>query len=161
MVRVLLSALVLTVSMASCGGGHRPRSTGPTTTLLTVDNWNPPALTGGPSSQTFCTAVVATYKHMEQLPFAANDKIREQFLGNYVSEAPAMVASAPEEIAPDARLYIESVAEILGDLQRAGLNGKKISDPQLAQLLLDPKVKAAGTRVITFVQDTCHYTIGS
>ncbi|HVA74142.1 MAG TPA: hypothetical protein VNF71_06220 [Acidimicrobiales bacterium] len=126
-----------------------------------MDRWTPPVLTGGPSTENFCTAVVATYKHMAQLSFAANDKVRKQFLGDYVAEAPTMIASAPPEIAPDAKLYIESVAEILADLQRAGLNGKKISDPQLAQLLLDPKVKAAGSNVIGFVQTNCHYSIGT
>ena len=156
-----VATLLLASSATACGGGHRPRETGPTTTLVTVDRWSPPLLNGGPSKDNFCTAVVATYRHMAQLPFAANDKVRKQFLGDYVAEAPAMIASAPPEIAPDAKLYIESVAEILADLQRAGLNGKKITDPQLAQLLLDPKVKAAGGSVIDFVQADCHYSLGT
>lgn len=93
--------------------------------------------------------------------FAATNKVREQILGDYVAEAPAMVGAAPAPVAADARLYITSVAVILADLQKAGLNGKKITDPKLAQLLLDPQVKAAGNNVIAFVRDNCHYAIGS
>ena len=118
-------------------------------------------LTGGPSTQNFCTAVVAVYRHMTQLPFASTAKVKEQILGDYVSETPAMVAAAPPAVAADARLYLTAVAVILDDLQKAGLNGKKITDPRLADLLLDPKVKASGRNVIAFVQDNCHYTIGS
>lgn len=153
--------MVLAVSVAACGGGAHPRSSGPTTTLLTVDRWTPPDLTGGPSTQNFCTAVVAVYRHMADSSFAATNKVRGQILGDYVAEAPAMVGAAPAPVAADARLYITSVAVILADLQKAGLNGKRITDPRLAQLLLDPQVKAAGNNVITFVQDNCHYTIGS
>lgn len=153
--------MLLAASTSACGGSHRPRASGPTTTLVTVDRWVPPVITGGPGTDNFCTAVVSVYKHMAELSFAANDKVRKQFLGDYVREAPVMIASAPPAIAPDAKLYIESVSEILGDLQRAGLNGKEITDPQLAQLLLDPKVKAAGSNVIGFVQANCHYYIGT
>lgn len=152
---------MIAATVAACGGSQRQRATAPTTTLVTVDRWTPPVVAGGASTANFCAAVVATYKHMAQLPFAANDKVRKEFIADYLSEAPVMIAAAPAQIAPDAKLYIDSVSQILGDLQRAGLNGKKISDPQLAQLLLDPKVKAAGSNVIGFVQANCHYSIGT
>ena len=157
--KVGLALAALALAAGACSGGH-PRSSGPTTTLLTRDRWTPPALTGGPSTQNFCTAVVAVYRHMAQLP-SATTSVKEQILGDYVSEAPTMVAEAPPAVAADARLYIPGVAVILGDLQNAGLNGKKITDSRIAELLLDPKVKAAGSNVIAFVQANCNYTIGS
>lgn len=157
----MLAAVAVAVLAASCSAGGHPRSTGPTTTLLTADRWSPPALTGGPSTQNFCAVVVAVYMHMAQLPFAATTKVKEQILGDYVSTAPTMVAAAPPPVAADAKVYIPGVAVILGDLRDAGLNGKKITDPRVADLLLDPRVKAAGRNVISFVQDNCHYSIGS
>lgn len=153
--------MVVAVLVSSCSGGGHPRSTGPTTTLLTADRWSPPVVNGGPSTQNFCALAVSVYTHMAQLPFAATTRIKEQILGDYVSTAPMMVAAAPAPVADDAKVYITGVAVILGDLRDAGLNGKKITDPRVADLLLDPRVKAAGRNVIAFVQDNCHYSIGS
>lgn len=151
---------LLAVLLAACGGGGHARSSAPTTTLLKADRWTRPVVPTGPSTENFCTVVVDVYKHMTDASFAATDKVRSQILGDYVAEAPTMVSTAPPQVAAAATVYFGSVAAILGDLQKAGLNGKKITDPRLAQLLLDPKVKAAGNTVIAFVQDNCRYTIG-
>ena len=71
-----------------------------------------------------------------------------------------MITTAPPPVASDSKLYFTAVSEILGDLQKAGLDPKKLSDPNLGHLLLDPAIKSAGDRVMAFVSDNCNYTIG-
>jgi hypothetical protein len=104
--------------------------------------------------------VVSIYKHLALLPYAANQKVRAEMVKDYLGEVPAMIATAPQSVASDSKLYFTTVAEILGDLQRAGLDPRKLSDPNLGHLLLDPTIKAAGDRIIGFVRDNCHYVIG-
>jgi hypothetical protein len=145
---------------AGCGAGTGHRTAGPTTTLVTSDKWHPPSVAPVPSTTGYCTAVVAIYRHVADLPHAATQKVRQEIVADYLSEVPTMIAAAPQAIASDSKLYFSSVAEILADLQRAGLDPKKLSDPNLRQVLLDPAVKASGDRVITFVKVNCNYTIG-
>ena len=113
-----------------------------------------------PSTTGYCTAVVSIYKHVAELPNAATKKVREEIVGDYLAEVPTMIATAPQPVASDSKLYFSSVAEILHDLQSAGLDPKKLSDPNLRQVLVDPAIKASGDRVISFVKDNCNYTIG-
>jgi hypothetical protein len=153
-------ALAAGIGPLACGSTSGHKSSGPTTTLVKVDRWHPPPIPAGPGIPGFCASVVSIYKHVALIPYAANQKIRMQFVHDYLSQVPTMISSAPAEIAPDARTYFTSVGQILGDLQSAGLNPKRISDPNLGQLLLDPTIKAAGDRVISYVRDNCHYTIG-
>lgn len=154
-------AVALAVApLAACGGHASPRSTGPTTTLLTADTWALPAVSGPPSTANFCTLLVATYRHLGQLPQAANNKVRQAIVGDYITAAPTVSAAGPPQIASSARLYLSSVAQILGDLNRVGLDARKLPTGQLGPLLLDPKIKAAGNAVIDFSQKHCHYTIG-
>jgi hypothetical protein len=148
------------ITLTACGGHAAARSTGPTTTLITADNWTLPATTGPPSTANFCTLLVATYSHEGQLPQAANNKVRQSIVADYVTAAPGVIAAAPPSIAPAAKLYLHTVAQILADLNRVGLNAQKLPKGQLGPLLLDPKIKAAGTSVVNFSQRYCHYTIG-
>lgn len=124
-----------------------------------MDRWRPPNVPSVPDTTGYCTVVVAIYKHVAELPHATQ-KVRAQLVNDYLAEVPTMIATAPQPAAADSRLYFNSVAEILGDLQKAGLDPKKLSDPNLGRVLLDPTVKAAGDRVINFVRNNCNYTIG-
>ena len=154
------AAGLMTIALAAgCSSGTH-RATAPTTTLIKVDRWTAPPV-GGPSTTSFCTLVTAVYRHMAQVPFTANGQVRSQFVGDYVSTAPAMIASAPPAIASDARLYISSVAQILSALRDAGLDARKLAGGPIGSILVDPNVKTAGNNVISFVQVNCHYTIGS
>jgi hypothetical protein len=148
------------MTLAACGGHVSPRSTGPTTTLITTDNWTLPATAGPPSTTNFCSLLVATYSHEGQLPHAATNQVRQSIVGDYVTAAPRVIAAAPPQIASAAGIYLGSVAQILADLDRVGLNAQKLPKGQLGPLLLDPKIKAAGTAVVNFSQRYCHYTIG-
>ncbi|HEX4865018.1 MAG TPA: hypothetical protein VFV02_13175, partial [Acidimicrobiales bacterium] len=151
---------VLAALAAGCGSGAGHRSADPTTTLLKVDNWRAPAVSPTPSTNGYCTSVVSIYKHVALLPFAANQRVRMQIVHDYLAEVPTMVSTAPPPVASDSKLYFNTVAEILGDLQKAGLNPNRLADPNLGQLLLDPGIKAAGDRVINFVKENCNYLIG-
>lgn len=117
-------------------------------------------MTPAPSKDGYCTSVVSIYKHVALIPYAANQRVRLQMVNDYLREVPTMIATAPQTVASDSRLYFAAVAQILTDLQKAGLNPKKLSDPNLGHVLLDPSIRAAGDRLITFVKDNCHYTIG-
>jgi hypothetical protein len=153
-----LAATSILVAGCSVGGDHR--AAGPTTTLITVDRWTAPTVNGA-GTDSFCSVVTSVYQHMAQLPLAADNRIRSQFVGDYVSTAPAMVAAAPPAVAADAKLYFTSVAQILAALRNAGLDARRIAGSRVGSILLDPTVKAAGNNVIAFVQGNCHYTIGS
>ena len=157
--RALAAGLFAIALAAGCSSGTH-RATGPTTTLIKVDTWTAPAV-GGPGTASFCTLVTAVYRHMAQVPFTANKQVRSQFVGDYISTAPAMIASAPPAIASDARLYISSVAQILSALRSAGLDARNLAGGAVGSILVDPNVKAAGNNVISFVQANCHYTIGA
>ena len=125
-----------------------------------MDRWRPPNVPSVPDTSGYCTVVVAIYKHVAELPHSATQKVRAQIVNDYLAEVPTMIATSPQPVAADTRLYFNSVAEILGDLEKAGLDPKKLSDPNLGRVLLDPTVKAAGDRIITFVRSNCNYTIG-
>ena len=145
---------------AGCGAGSGHRTLGPTTTLVKVDKWRAPEVAQTPSTDGYCTSVVSIYKHVALLPYAANQKVRMEMVNDYLSEVPTMVATAPAPVSDDSKLYFGTVGELLGDLQKAGLNPNRLSDPNLGHLLLDPGIKAAGDRVIKFVKDNCNYAIG-
>ena len=151
---------VLAGVAAACGAGVTHRTLGPTTTLVQVDNWRAPAVVPTPSTDGYCTSVVSIYKHLALLPYAATQKVRVQMVNDYLAEVPTMNATAPPTISGDSKLYFGTVAEILGDLQKAGLKPNRLSDPNLGHLLVDPGIKAAGDRVIKFVQSNCNYAIG-
>ena len=155
-----MALAVLAAVAAGCGAGSGHRTLGPTTTLLKVDNWRAPLVAPTPSTDGYCTSVVSIYKHVALLPYAANQRVRMQIVSDYLAEVPTMVATAPQPVSGDSKLYFGTVAELLGDLQKAGLNPNRLSDPNLSHLLLDPGIKAAGDRVIKFVKDNCNYAIG-
>ena len=147
----------LIVVSSGCSGGHRPKSVGPPP--ITADTWKPPAVTGGASSQNFCSLLVATYEHEAQIPMAANNKVKEEMLQDYVSTVPAIVSDAPPAISHAAGVYLPSVAKLLSDLIRVGLDSQKLKGGNLASLLLDPRIKSAGNQVLAYSQSQCHYNI--
>ena len=151
---------MLAALAAACGSSSAHRTAGPTTTLVKADTWRAPVVGSAPSTHGYCTSVVSIYKHVALLPYAANQRVRTEIVNDYVNEVPTMIATAPSSVASDSKLYFTSVGQILADLQKAGLNPSKLSDPNLGHLLLDPGIKAAGTNVISFVRENCNYTIG-
>jgi hypothetical protein len=160
--KVLLAAVLaaLGASVAGCGSGSSHNASGGSTTLVTADRWRPPNVPLTPSTGGYCTAVVSIYKHVADLPRAATQKVRTEIVGDYLGEVPTMIATAPQPVASASKVYFNAVAEILADLQKAGLDPKKLTDPNLGRVLLDPAIKSAGDRVITFVSDNCDYKIG-
>ena len=144
--------------LAGCGGSH-PHATAPTTTLLESDVWQPPAVTGPPSDQSFCTVLVAMYTHQSQLP-VASPRVKKQILSDFASTVPEALSSAPPAIAPAAKTYLTSLASVLNALVAGGLDYKKVPAGTLTPLLLDPNIKAAGTQVLDYSRSVCHYTIG-
>jgi hypothetical protein len=132
----------------------------PTTTLITQDVWHLPPNSGLASTENFCTLLVSTYRHIGDLPHAANVRVREAIVEDYVDAAPTIIAAAPSSIASQAKVYISAVAQILAAFERVGLNGNKLPKGQLGPLLLDPQIKEAGNQVLAYSQSECHYTIG-
>ncbi|MGH9056923.1 MAG: hypothetical protein ACRDYY_13845 [Acidimicrobiales bacterium] len=148
---------------AGCGSPAARSATprkAPATPLITADTWALPAVSGPPSTANFCTLLVATYTHEGRLPFARDQKVREEMVADYVRAEPRVAAAAPPQIAPAARTYLGAVAGILADMDRAGLDAKKVPHGSLGPYLLDPRVTAAGDQVLAFSQNYCHYTIG-
>lgn len=153
-----LAALAAMTAVGACGGGvtsHASRSSS-----VGADTWTPPAISGPPSTAKFCTLLVAGYQHLGQIPNAVSNKVRQDIVADFIAVVPKVIAAAPAEIAGPAAIYLRSVAQILSDLDRVGLNAQKLAPGQLSPLLLDPTIKAAGTKVIAYSQANCHYTIG-
>lgn len=117
-------------------------------------------MSGPPSAQSFCTVLTAMYKHEAELPLAADDKVKEQIIRDYVSTVPEALAAAPAAIAAPARLYLGSVSQLLSELSATGLDPKKVKPGGLTELLLDPRIKAAGNQVLAYSATQCHYVIG-
>jgi hypothetical protein len=157
----LLAALgALAIALSACGGSHAPRrAAGEATAALRRDIWNPPQAFGPPSTAKFCKLLVYQYEHLGELPFAASLKIKEQIVGDYISFTPTVIAAAPPQIAPAAKTYLDSVAEILADLRRVGLQAAKLPRGTLGPLLLAPAIRSAAQQVLDFSQQQCHYTI--
>lgn len=148
--------------LSGCGTAHRHSSARPpvtATTLVQVDTWTAPTVSGPPSPASFCAVLTAMYRHEAQIPLATQS-VKEQILRDYVRTVPEALAAAPADIAPAARTYLNSVAQILSALAAAGLDYKKIKPGTLTPLLLDPQIKAAGNQVLAYSQSQCHYTIG-
>lgn len=157
----LLAALAIAVVVAGCGSHPAGRrASTPTTTLIAEDTWHLPPVSGPPSQQGFCTLLVAAYTHVGKLPEAANLHVREQMVGDFVGSAPAIIASAPPPIASQAKVYLTAVSQILQAFEHAGLDSSKLPKGELAPLLLDPRIKAAGNQVLDYSETECHYTIG-
>lgn len=132
----------------------------PTTVVATTDTWTPPAVTGGPSTANFCRVLVAVYTHEQTLTVVADPRMRQDIVADYVRAAPRAIALAPPSIAPAANLYLGAIASVLASLDNAGLDPTKLSNRELTSILLNPRVKDAGNKVIDFSQQECHYTIG-
>lgn len=155
---LLIPGLLTLLLLAGCGGGSRHASA-PTTTLLETDVWTAPVVTGPPSSQSFCTVLVAMYSHQSSLPLAA-PVVKEQILSDFTATVPEALASAPPDIAPAARTYLTTLTGVLNALVKGGLDYKKVPAGTLTPLLLDPNIKAAGTQVLDYSRSVCHYAIG-
>jgi hypothetical protein len=117
-------------------------------------------LAGPPSRTAFCTGLTALYQHAALVPDATNLRVQQQIVADFVGFEPSVVAAAPAEIAPAAKLYLGRVAGVLAALNRVSLNAAKLQPGALIPYLFDPTVKAAGTKVVAFAATDCHYTIG-
>jgi hypothetical protein len=146
------------MALAGCGG-HTRHSSAPTTTLLQSDNWKAPVVSGPPSSHNFCTVLVAMYSHQAEMTIAA-PAVKKQILTDFTSTVPEALANAPADIAAPARTYLTGLSTVLDAVVRAGLDYKKVPAGTFTPLLLDPKIKAAGTQVLDYSRTVCHYTIG-
>lgn len=116
-------------------------------------------VTGPPSSQNFCTVLVAMYSHQAELPLATI-AVKKQVLSDFVATAPEALETAPPGIAGAARTYLDSLDALLRALVKADLDYQKVPAGTLSPLLLDPSIKAAGTQVLDYARTVCHYTIG-
>jgi hypothetical protein len=144
-----------------CGGHARAKAIEPTpTTAVAADTWSPPAVGATRGTANFCALLAAVYRHEATLSNVPNPRVREDIVADYIRLVPRLIALAPPTIAPAARLYLTSIAAVLGSLENVALDASKLPHAQLAPLLLDPKVKAAGDNVMAFSQSVCHYTIG-
>lgn len=147
------------MGLSGCGSHHTPKASAPTTTLVKVDTWTAPVVSGPASPANYCALVVSLYKHEQDLEVAAGTKLKEQIVTDYVKTVPKIVTESPPAIASAAKLYFDSTATILGQLVQNHLNAQKNKGSGLA-LLLDPAVKTAGNQVIAYTGTNCHYTIG-
>lgn len=152
-----MGALAL-VALTGCGG-HGRHSSAPTTTLLQTDEWKAPVVSGPPSSQNFCTVLVAMYSHQGEMTIAA-PAVKKRILTDFISTVPEALANAPADIAAPARTYLTGLSGVLNAVVNAGLDYKKVPAGTFTPLLLDPKIKAAGTQVLDYSRTVCHYTIG-
>jgi hypothetical protein len=160
---VLASALVLaTTAVGGCGGGTTTKATASTTTarVLTADRWRPPVIPGPPSKEKFCALLIAQYQHIQTNTIAANLKVRQQIVGDYVRFTPTVIAAAPPDIAPAATTYLQDTAKILSLLNAAGLDSAKTPRGSIGTILLDPRYTSATTQTLAYSQQNCHFDIG-
>lgn len=155
---VLGILLAVAVLVAGCSSSHHRTST-PTTTLIQVDRWTPPAVSGPPSQAAFCSVLTAMYRHETELP-VATEPVKVQILKDFTATVPAALAVAPADIAGPARLYLTSLDSVLTALAQDGLDYKKLPPGTLTPLLLDTKVQSAARAVLAYSQTQCHYSIG-
>lgn len=161
---MLITAVSVVALVTGCSSGHRRAAAAPTTTTLprdavTVDRWTPPALSGGPSTANFCTALTAIYGHMAALPHAASRPVGKAIISDYVSYVPTLVAQAPPAIHADASAYLGAVSVFLTDLVTADLDEARLPAGALSGLAT-PAVKAATSAFLGYSNTQCHYNIG-
>ncbi|MDQ6837517.1 MAG: hypothetical protein M3137_04030, partial [Actinomycetota bacterium] len=159
---MVVGITVIAFAASACGSEHHPRASTPTTSAaspLASDPWKPPVVAGPPSTAKFCTLLVADYDHLGTNPRAANLKVRQQIIGDFISFTPTVIAAAPTPIAAAAATYLGGITQILTILNAAGLNAAKTPQGSIGMILLDPQVSAASTQVLSFAQQNCHYNI--
>lgn len=144
--------------LSGCSTSHHSTST-PTTTLIQVDHWSPPAVSGPPSQTAFCSVLTAMYHHETELP-VATQAVKVQIVKDFTATVPAAIAVAPADIAGAARLYLTTLDSVLTVLAQNGLDYKKVPPGTLTPLLLDTKVQSAARAVLAYSQTRCHYSIG-
>ncbi|MHB1533316.1 MAG: hypothetical protein ACYC1D_01635 [Acidimicrobiales bacterium] len=163
--RLLGAAAILTSVITGCSGpahariARRPPA--PTTTVLQADHWNPPAVSGPPSTANFCTLLVADYRHLATNADATNPKVRAQILDDYAAFAPTVIAAAPPVIAPAATVYLGGIAKAVGAIAAAGLDPQKADKADVGGVIFDPAVQQAGNQVQAFSRQYCHYDIAT
>ncbi|MGI8752578.1 MAG: hypothetical protein ACR2MN_09760 [Acidimicrobiales bacterium] len=159
---VAVVTMVVVLAMTACGSSHDAKKSTPTTaavTSVTSDRWKPPQVPGPASTAKFCALLVAQYDHIGTNTRAANLKVRQQIVADYVRFTPTVIDAAPPQIAPAATTYLQSVAKILGLLNSAGLDPAKTPRGSIGAILLDPQVAAASAQVLSFSEQYCHYDI--
>lgn len=155
----LAAAALVLAGATACGGARPAPKAAPG--AVAADRWAPPRAAGPPSVGGFCALLVADYRHIAAVARAPKLSVREQIVKDYVSFAPAVMAAAPPQIAPAARLYLTSIATVMGDLDAAGLDAAKVSGTRAATLVTDPQVVSAGDQLLAFSRQYCHYDIAS
>jgi hypothetical protein len=152
---------VASALVTGCGRHAPVKAIGPTpTTAVAADTWSPPGVGPTPGTANFCALLSAVYTHEATLSDVPNPHVREDIVADYIRLVPRMISVAPPAIASAAGLYFKTIAAVLTSMENVALNASKLSRAQLASLLLDPRVKAAGDNVMTFSEHYCHYTIG-
>lgn len=152
--------LGLVLGLSACGSKPpRRASSAPASRVVEADHWTPPRADGTPSTAGFCKLLVADYQHVNTLVEAPKLSVRERIVKDYVSFAPRVQSAAPPQIAPAAHLYLSSVATVMRDLLKAGLDPTKVTGTQAAHLVTNPAVVAAGQQLMAFSARYCHYEI--
>jgi hypothetical protein len=145
--------------MSSCGAAAHHTATDPTTTVVATDHWNPPSTAGPPSASKFCALLVADYEHIAQLDVPPSLVVRKEIAHDFVSFTPSVIAAAPPTIASAAKTYLTAIAQTVEELRAADLNPQKLPKGALGQLIV-PSIQSAGDQVISFSNQSCHYSIG-
>jgi hypothetical protein len=158
--RALAGAALVGLVMAGCGGASAAPAKSPHGHHAGASAPWPPNLTPGPPSQArFCAALVDQYRHLRQPPAATRTLAqREALVRDYVEFTPQVVAAAPATIAPAARVYLSSIAKVLNAFVAAGMDSRKVP-PSVGSLLTNPQVEAAGSQVVAYASDDCHFSI--
>lgn len=147
--------------LAACSASHHPATKarpGLPPGAITADTWSPPTLSG-PSRANFCLALTSIYRHMADLPKAANTHVATQIVSDYVDFEPAMVQAAPADVRPAAATYLGAVATYLSGLVRAGLNLARLAPGSLDQLS-SPQARSAANEILGYSRSQCGYAIG-
>jgi hypothetical protein len=155
----VLAVALLGSALAGCGRSH-DASAASKTPVITSDHWTPPAVSDKPSSASFCTLVVAIYRHEAELPEAATQKLRKQILGDYISLLPRIVASAPPQVSSASKTYFDEAGKVFNELEQTGLVSSKLQAGSLAGLAT-PAFEKASAEVLSYTQKYCHYSIGT
>lgn len=152
----------MVAALAACSASHPPAAkTRPSLPpgAITADNWSPPALSGPPSRANFCLALTSIYRHMGDLPKAANTHVATQIIDDYVAFEPTMVQAAPPDVRPSAAAYLGAVAAYLSGLARAGLSLARLAPGSLNQLS-SPQAQSAANQILGYSRSQCGYAIG-
>ncbi len=124
--------------------------------------WPPPdGLTSGPPSPArFCQLLIDDYQHLKTTGQAHGTAALVAITSDYVSFAPTLEAAAPQSIAPDAKVYVNAVSNLLRAMDRDSFNVLAVP-PGLVTILNGPAVSAAYSALSAFSDSKCHYDLAA